>query len=168
MDLKGKVFKFGDDINTDYIIAGKYRSKGLDMKVLAQHLMEDLDPDFTKKIKKGDFIVAGDNFGCGSSREYAPKVIVEAGIGGVIANSFARIFYRNAVNSGLLVIECDTSGLEQGDIINISLKEGFIINETKNTTIKFKQIPPFMAKIIAEGGMVNFLKKYGDLDLETL
>lgn len=166
MVLKGKVHKFGDNINTDYIISGKYKFKTLDMDELAKHLMEDIDPDFYKKIKKGDFIVAGRNFGCGSSREQAPLVIKHAGIPVVIAKSFARIFYRNGINNGLILIEGDTDKIEDGDEIEIYLEDGKMKNLTKNIEIYVSKIPDFLIKIIKEGGVINYLKKYKNFVIE--
>lgn len=166
MILKGRVHKFGDNINTDYIISGKYKFKTLDMDELAKHLMEDIDPDFYKKIKKGDFIVAGRNFGCGSSREQAPLVIKHAGIPVVIAKSFARIFYRNGINNGLILIEGDTDKIEDGDEIEIYLEDGKIKNLTKNIEICVSKIPDFLIKIIKEGGVINYLKKYKNFVIE--
>jgi 3-isopropylmalate/(R)-2-methylmalate dehydratase small subunit len=161
MVLKGKSHKFGDNINTDYIISGKYKFKTLDMEELARHLMEDIYPNFYKKINKGDFIIAGRNFGCGSSREQAPLVIKYAGISAVIAKSFARIFYRNGINNGLILIEADTDNIEDGDEIEISLERGMVKNITKNIEIYGTKIPDFLIDIIKEGGVINYLKKYG-------
>jgi 3-isopropylmalate/(R)-2-methylmalate dehydratase small subunit len=161
MILKGKAHKFGDNINTDYIISGKYKFKTLDMEELSKHLMEDIYPNFYKKINKGDFIVAGRNFGCGSSREQAPLVIKYAGIPAVIAKSFARIFYRNGINNGLILIEADTDKIEDGDEIEINLEKGLIKNLTKNIEIYGTKIPEFLIEIIKEDGVINYLKKYG-------
>lgn len=160
MVLKGRVHKFGDNINTDYIISGKYKFKTLDMDELSKHLMEDIDPEFYKKIKKGDFIVAGRNFGCGSSREQAVLVIKHAGIPAVIAKSFARIFYRNGINNGLILIEADTDRIENGDEIELYPVEGKIKNITKNIEIYCSKIPDFLLEILKEGGVINYLKKY--------
>lgn len=160
MVLKGKVHKFGDDINTDYIISGKYKFKTLDMDELSKHLMEDIDPNFYKKIKKGDFIVAGRNFGCGSSREQAVLVIKHVGIGAVIAKSFARIFYRNGINNGLILIEADTDRLNNGDEIEVIVQLGKIKNLTTGEEIESTKIPEFLSEIINEGGVINYLKKY--------
>ncbi|MCM8804831.1 MAG: 3-isopropylmalate dehydratase small subunit [Candidatus Omnitrophica bacterium] len=165
MVLKGKVHKFGDNINTDYIISGKYKFKTLDMVELAKHLMEDIEPDFYKKVKKGDFIVAGRNFGCGSSREQAPLVIKYAGIPAVVAKSFARIFYRNGINNGLILLEGDTDKIEDGDEIEIYLEEGKIKNITKNIEIYVTKTPEFLIKIIKEGGIIDYLKKYKNFDI---
>ncbi|HDD64569.1 MAG TPA: 3-isopropylmalate dehydratase small subunit [Firmicutes bacterium] len=161
MVLRGKVHKFGDDINTDYIISGKYKFKTLNMDELAKHLMEDIDPDFYKKVEKGDIIVAGENFGCGSSREQAPLVIKHAGIPAVIAKSFARIFFRNGINIGLILLEADTDGIENGDIIEVDVKKGLIKNITKKSEINVKPLPDFLLEIMKEGGVVNYIKKYG-------
>lgn len=166
MELRGNAHCFGDDVNTDYIISGKYKFKTLDMKELASHVMEDLDPDFSKKVKPGDFVVAGRNFGCGSSREQAPLALIHAGIGAVLAVSFARIFYRNAINTGLPVIECDTSGIESGDQLLVDLEKGFIKNLTKGTEISIKPLPPFMLKVLADGGLAPHFLKYGTFNLE--
>lgn len=166
MELKGKVHRFGSDVNTDYIISGKYKFKTLDMNELAKHVMEDLDPDFYSKIEQGDFIVADSNFGCGSSREQAPLAIKYAGIGAVIATSFARIFYRNAINIGLPVIECDTSGIEAGDQLEVDLKKGVIRNLTKDQVIRVKPLPDVMIKILNDGGLVGHFRKYGTFNVE--
>ncbi|MFN4226843.1 MAG: 3-isopropylmalate dehydratase small subunit [Candidatus Ratteibacteria bacterium] len=160
MVFKGRCHKFGDNINTDYIISGKYKFKTLDMNELAKHLMEDIEPEFYKKVKKGDFIVAGRNFGCGSSREQAALVIKYAGIPGVIAKSFARIFYRNGINNGLLLIEGDTDKIEDGDEIEVYPLEGIIKNITKNIEIRTSKIPEFLMNIIREGDVISYLKKY--------
>ncbi len=162
MILTGKAFKFGDDINTDYIISGKYKFKTLDMKELAKHVMEDLDPHFYEKINEGDMIVAGSNFGCGSSREQAPLAIKHAGISCVLALSFARIFYRNAINTGLPVVECDTSQIEEGDLLEVNLGEGTVYNKTKKINIAVSPLPDVMIKILADGGLIKHFQKHGD------
>ncbi|MCX7832411.1 MAG: 3-isopropylmalate dehydratase small subunit [Actinobacteria bacterium] len=161
MELKGKAHKFGDDINTDYIISGRYKFKTLDMNELAKHIMEDLDPDFYSKLNPGDFIVAGKNFGCGSSREQAPLAIKHANVSAVIAKSFARIFFRNSVNVGLMLIEADTDLIDDGDELVILPKEGLIKNVTKGIDIPFKPLPDFMIKILSDGGLVEHFKKHG-------
>lgn len=161
MELKGKAHKFGNDVNTDYIISGRYKFKTLDMKELAQHVMEDLDPEFYSKVTPGDFIVAGRNFGCGSSREQAPLAIIHAGISAVVAKSFARIFYRNAINTGLPLIECDTDLIDPGDELKADLAAGKLYNLTKNIEIAITPLPPVMLKILSEGGLVEHFKKYG-------
>ncbi|HDO42086.1 MAG TPA: 3-isopropylmalate dehydratase small subunit [Candidatus Bathyarchaeota archaeon] len=164
MKIKGKVWKFGNDINTDLIIAGKYKLSITDIDELSRHAMEALIPDFAKKIKKGDLVVAGRNFGCGSSREQAPLVLKHIGVGAVIAESFARIFYRNAINIGLPVIECkETNKIANGDLLEVSLSEGHIKNLTKNEVYEFKPIPQALLEILVSGGLVSYVKKYGRL-----
>jgi 3-isopropylmalate/(R)-2-methylmalate dehydratase small subunit len=160
--LKGKVWKFGDDVNTDEIIPARYLNM-TDAKELSLHVMEDIDPDFVKKISPGDIIVAGKNFGCGSSREHAPLVIKTAGIACVIANSFARIFYRNAINMGYPILECEEAALKisEGDMIEVDLSTSIITNLTKNETYKARSFPDFIHNIIAAGGLMNYvMKKY--------
>jgi 3-isopropylmalate/(R)-2-methylmalate dehydratase small subunit len=166
MELKGKAHKFGDDVNTDYIISGRYKFKTLDMRELARHLMEDLDPDFYPKINKGDFIVAGKNFGCGSSREQAPLAIINADISAVIAKSFARIFYRNAINTGLPLIECDTDLIEPGDQLEINLSKGLLHNKSRDLQIPVTPLPAVMLKILADGGLVEHFKKHGTFNFD--
>ncbi|MEG6616130.1 3-isopropylmalate dehydratase small subunit [Peptococcaceae bacterium 1198_IL3148] len=166
MKLTGNVHKFNqDDINTDYIISGKYKFKTLDMKELAKHVMEDLDPDFYCKVTAGDFIVAGNNFGCGSSREQAPLAIINADIAAVLAKSFARIFYRNAINTGLPVVECDTDLIDQGDQLEVDLTAGVVKNLTKGIEIAAKPLPDVMIKILNDGGLAAHFRKYGDFNL---
>ncbi len=160
MKLQGIAHVYGDNINTDLIIAGKY-TKTLNMQDLADHCMEDLDPEFTRKIKKGDWVVAGNNFGCGSSREQAPLALKYAGISGVIAKSFARIFYRNAINVGLILVVCDTSLIKDGDEVIVDLETGqIVLNNT--TTLSYEKLPSIMQNILASGGLVSFLKGKGD------
>ena len=166
MNFRGRAHKFGDDVNTDYIISGRYKFKTLDMKELAKHVMEDLDPDFYSKLSKGDFIVAGKNFGCGSSREQAPLAIINADVSAVIAKSFARIFYRNAINTGLPLLECDTDLINPGDELEVDLGKGIVRNLTQNTDIQVKPLPPFMLKILSDGGLVEHFKKHGTFNLE--
>ncbi len=165
MVLKGNAHKFGDDINTDYIISGKYKFKTLDMKELSTHLMEDIDPEFYKKVKPGDIMVAGSNFGCGSSREQAPLVIKFAGIPAVIAKSFARIFFRNALNVGVMLLEADTDQIEAGDQLVVDVEKGTIENLTRKVVIKTKPLPSFLVNIAQEGGVVEYLKKHGEFKI---
>lgn len=165
MKLQGQAHKFGNDVNTDYIISGRYKFKTLDMKELAKHVMEDLDPNFYEKIKKGDFIVAGRNFGCGSSREQAPLAIKYANISGIIAKSFARIFYRNAINVGLPVMECNTDRVKEGDELEVDLEGGIIYNKSKEKKIKFKPLSRFMIEILKDGGLAAHFKKHGTFKL---
>ncbi|RLG91311.1 MAG: 3-isopropylmalate dehydratase small subunit [Candidatus Hecatellales archaeon] len=163
LKVKGKVWRFGDDINTDVIIPGKYKFKTLDMKELAKHAMEGVDQDFSRKVSRGDLIVAGKNFGCGSSREQAPRVLKEAGVSAVVAVSFARIFFRNAINVGLPVIECKDAVKEtdEGDLVEIDLEKGMLKNLAKNRVYMFKPIPPPLLEILRVGGLVEYLKQYG-------
>jgi len=161
--MKGRVFKFGDDINTDYIISGRYKFSITDPKELANHIFEDLAPNLAEKIKEGDFIVAGENFGCGSSREQAPLALKAKGIQAVIAKSFARIFYRNAINLGLLVLEADTDEIKDGDELELDMENSEIKILNKKKSIKFKPIPEFMQEIIKEGGVIEYIKKRGDI-----
>lgn len=163
--LRGRAHVFGDDINTDYIISGKYKFKTLDMGELARHCMEDIDPGFSERVRPGDFIVAGDNFGCGSSREQAPLVIKHAGVGAVLARSFARIFFRNAINKGLPVVECDTTGIEAGDELEVDLARGKVSNLTRGYDIDVVPLPAVMMDILAEGGLTEYLKKHGGFKL---
>ncbi len=167
MILKGKGRRLpqNDDINTDYIISGRYKFKIQDPAELAKHVMEDLDPNFYSKLSKGDFLVAGNNFGCGSSREQAPMSIKYAGISAVLAKSFARIFYRNCFNLGLPAIECDTDGISEGDDLELDMDRGFINNRTKGTSIKISPIPKTMQILLADGGLVEHFKKHGGFAL---
>jgi 3-isopropylmalate/(R)-2-methylmalate dehydratase small subunit len=167
MQLDGKVIKLGDNINTDLIISGRYKFQITDIKLLAEHIMEDLDPNFKDKIvPKATILVAGSNFGMGSSREQAPLVIKQAGIITVIAKNFARIFYRNSFNIGLPLIEADTSSISDIDELEIDLDKGIILNKTKKSTIKIKPLPVFMQKLISDGGVVEHFKKYGTLKIK--
>jgi 3-isopropylmalate/(R)-2-methylmalate dehydratase small subunit len=161
MILKGKTHVFGDDINTDYIISGKYKFKTLDMNELGKHVMEDIDPIFSQKVKPGDFIVAGKNFGCGSSREQAPRALLASGIRGIVAASFARIFFRNAINCGLVALECDTSQIKNGDEIEVDLASGKITDLTQGLVIHAAPLPEVMIQILNEGGLISYFKKHG-------
>jgi len=166
MSITGKSIKLGDNINTDFIISGRYKFAITDMKELAKHIMEDIDPDFPKKIIPGkSIIVAGNNFGMGSSREQAPLVIKEAGIRAVLSPQFARIFFRNSFNIGLALIETDTSKIDEGDELEIDLDKGVVKNLTKNINLKINPLPRFMQDLLAEGGIVNYYKKYGELKI---
>jgi methanogen homoaconitase small subunit len=150
--IKGKVWKFADNIDTDVIIPGRYL-RIFSMDELASHVMEGIDPDFAKKVEKGDIIVAGQNFGCGSSREQAPVALKHLGVSAIIAKSFARIFYRNAINIGLPVIIAEINAIN-GDILEIDLEEGTIINITKNESFKIEPFKKFMLDILKKGGIV--------------
>ena len=157
---KGTVFKFGDNVDTDVIIPARYLNSS-DPAELAAHCMEDIDKDFIKNVKKGDIIVADKNFGCGSSREHAPIAIKAAGISCVIAETFARIFYRNAINIGLPIIECKEAAreIENGDEVSVNFDTGVITDITKNTTYQGQAFPEFMQKIIAAEGLVNYINQ---------
>ena len=157
--LKGKVFKFGNDIDTDIIVPATYLST-FDEKELAKHCMEYTNPDFYSNVKKGDIIVAGKNFGCGSSREHAPLAIKGCGVSIVIAKSFARIFYRNALNIGLYILECPEAvdGINDGDTVSVNVDSGVIKNETTGATYQAKPFPQFIQNIIECGGLINAIK----------
>lgn len=158
MKANGKVFKYGDNVDTDVIIPARYLNSS-DPAELATHCMEDIDKDFIKNVQKGDIIVASKNFGCGSSREHAPIAIKAAGVSCVIAETFARIFYRNAINIGLPIIECPAAsqGIEAGDDVEIDFDSGLITNHTKGTTFQGQAFPEFMQKIIAAEGLINYI-----------
>ncbi len=159
MIIRGRVHKFGDDVNTDDIISAKYLVS-TDAKELGSHCMEAIAPDFAKKVVEGDVIVAGNNFGCGSSREHAPLAIKGCGIKAVLAKSFAAIFFRNSINIGLPFLEsADVDKIAQGDIVEIDLKEGLIRNITKNETYKTQGFPDFLRELVSEGGLMNWIKK---------
>ena len=156
--ITGKVWNFGANIDTDVIIAARYLNSS-DPEHLAKYVMEDADPDFPKKLQRGDIIVAGENFGCGSSREHAPIALKAAGVAAVVAPSFARIFYRNAFNMGLPIFELPESlEIKEGENIYINLDNGEITNKTTNKTYTFTPIPDFMQELIAAGGLINFAK----------
>lgn len=160
MQLQGKVHKFGDDINTDEIIPARYLNTS-DPLELAKHAMEDADPEFVQKARPGDFIVAGKNFGCGSSREHAPIALKAAGLAGVIAGSFARIFYRNAFNMGLPIFESEDAAKEikPGAEIRVDLDTGVITDLTTGKTYASQPLPPFMQELIADGGLIAHIRK---------
>lgn len=166
MLLKGKSHKFGDSISTDLIAPGRYFHLRSNLPELAKHVLEDAGPDFASKVKPGDFVVAGNNFGLGSSREHAAIIIKMAGVGAVLAKSFARIFYRNAINSGLLVLECNTDEIDAGDELEIDLKIGEVKNLTKNKVLKTKPLPEVMIKILNDGGLLEHYKKHKGFKLE--
>lgn len=165
MILRGKVWKFGDNISTDLIAPGRYFHLRSDLKELAKHVLEDANPEFAGKVSAGDLVVGGRNFGLGSSREHAPTIIKLAGVSCVLAKSFARIFFRNAINIGLPVVECDTDRIEPGDELEINLEKGIIKNITKNLEIKFAALPKAMRQILQDGGLIEHIKKYGELKI---
>ena len=164
MILNGESLKLGDNINTDFIISGIYKFSITDIKELAKHIMEDIDPNFYSKITpQASFIVAGGNFGMGSSREQAPLVIKESGICAVLAKSFARIFFRNAFNIGLCLIETDTDKIDEHDQLEIDLDKGIIKNTTKGIELIAKPFPMFMQEFLKEGWIIKYYKKFGEL-----
>ncbi len=155
----GKAWKFGDDVDTDVIIQGRYLVIN-EPEELAKHVFENIKPEFAKAVKKGDFVVAGENFGCGSSREHAPIALKATGIEAVIAKSYARIFFRNAVNIGLKVLECkDADKIEEGDELEVDYVNGKIVNKSKNEEYLINPIPEFLRQIMDKGGLVNFCKE---------
>ena len=160
MKAKGNVFKYGDNVDTDVIIPARYLNSS-DPAELAEHCMEDIDQNFVKNVKKGDIIVANKNFGCGSSREHAPIAIKAAGVGCVIAETFARIFYRNAINIGLPIIECPQAAkeIEAGDEVEIDFDSGLIKDLTKGTQYQGQAFPEFMQKIIEAEGLINYINR---------
>ena len=162
--IKGKAHVYGDNIDTDAIIPGKY-TKTLNLQTFADHVLEDLDPQFRSKVQAGDILVAGDNFGCGSSREQAPLALKTAGVAAVISKYFARIFFRNAINIGLPVLEIPEYEIDNGDELEMDLKAGRIVNITKGKTYAATKMPDVMMDILGEGGLVNYLSKHGDYKL---
>lgn len=156
MNVKGKVIKYGDNVDTDVIIPARYLNT-TDKAELASHCMEDIDKNFIKKVSKDDIMVAGKNFGCGSSREHAPIAIKESGISLIIAKSFARIFYRNSINIGLPIVECEQAAEEinEGDMVEMDFDSGIIKNITQNKEYKVNPFPPFIQKLIKAGGLIN-------------
>lgn len=160
MRFEGRVFKFGDDVDTDVIIPARYLNTA-DPSILGAHCMEGIDPEFPKKVGKGDIVVAGRNFGCGSSREHAPVALKAAGVSCVVAKSFARIFYRNAFNVGLPAIECPEAAdeAEEGEVLEVDLEMGVILNRSKGKEYCFKPLPPFMLQLIQKGGLIPYVRE---------
>lgn len=163
--LEGRAFKFGDNISTDHIVPGRLAHLRSNLPELAKHVLEDADATFASRVEPGDFLVAGVNFGLGSSREHAAMVIKMAGISAVLAKSVARIFFRNAINLGLPVLICDTDGIDDGDELHIDLAAGTIRDITNGSQLTFKKIPEIMLRILDEGGLMPYIKKYGDFKL---
>ena len=159
----GTVLKYGDNVYTDVIIPARYLNS-FDAKELASHAMVDIDPTFTKRVKPGDIMVARKNFGCGSSREHAPLALKTAGISCIIADSFARIFYRNAINIGLSILECPEAAeaINEGDEVKVDFESGIITDVTTNQTFQAVPFPPFMQELIAQGGLVNYVNQKGN------
>ncbi|MBI2980179.1 MAG: 3-isopropylmalate dehydratase small subunit [Chloroflexi bacterium] len=164
--LKGKAFKFGDDISTDHIVPGRLAHLRSNLPELSKHVLEDADPTFVQRVKKGDFVVGGKNFGLGSSREHAPLVIKLAGVSAILAKSVARIFFRNAINVGLPVLICDTDKIKDGDELEIDLATGKIKDLTNGTELRSGKMPQIMLRILNEGGLTDYIKKYGDFVLD--
>jgi len=160
--LKGKAFKFGDDISTDLIAPGRFVHLRSNLPELAKHTLEDADPTFAKRVNQGDFVIAGKNFGLGSSREHAPLIIKMCGVSAILAKSVARIFFRNAINLGLPVLICNTDKLNDGDTIEIDLKKGEITDLTNDVKLYVNPIPDIMLRILEEGGLVPYIKKHND------
>jgi len=157
--LTGRSFKFGDDISTDLIAPGRLFHLRSDLPELAKHVLEDADPEFAGKVRPGDFVVGGRNFGLGSSREHAPLIMKMAGVGAVLAKSFARIFFRNSINVGLPALICDTDKIGEGDILEIDLKKGIICNRTRNLKLQFNPLPEVMIKILNDGGLASHITR---------
>ncbi len=161
MVMKGKAWSFGDNVSTDQIIPGRFFHLRSDLNELAKHVFADIAPGFHEKAQEGDIIIGGQNFGLGSSREHAAIVIKLAGISAVVAKSFARIFYRNAINVGLAAIICDVDGVDQGDELVVKVNEGLLVDETKGLEKRFNPLPAIMQEILNQGGLVNYIKKEG-------
>ncbi|UCH26720.1 MAG: 3-isopropylmalate dehydratase small subunit [Trueperaceae bacterium] len=158
--IRGRSHVYGDDIDTDRIIPGKY-TKTLELSQLAEHVLEDLDPEFRARVEVGDILVAGHNFGCGSSREQAPLALKAAGVGAVVAKSFARIFYRNAINIGLPAVEVPEHDIGTGAILNVRLTDGVVIDERSGKRFRATKMPEVMVDILQAGGLANYLKERG-------
>jgi len=163
--LAGRAWKFADNVSTDEITPGRYMSLRSNLPELAKHTLEDARKEFPSKVGQGDFVVAGKNFGMGSSREHAPLVIKMCGVTAVLAQSFARIFYRNAINIGLPAIVCDTAKIQEGDELELRLSEGVVEDLTRKTTIRFPAMSSTMNAILGEGGLIAYVEKHGDLVL---
>jgi 3-isopropylmalate/(R)-2-methylmalate dehydratase small subunit len=164
--LKGKAWKFGDDISTDHIAPGRYFHLRSNLPELAKHVLEDADTEFASKMSPGDFVVGGKNFGLGSSREHAPTIIKLSGVSAVLAKSFARIFFRNSINVGLPVLICDTDKINVGDELEVDLEAGAIKDLTNGEQLNFKPLPSTMIKILNDGGLVSHIQKHGDFKLD--
>ncbi len=165
MKLRGSAWKFGDNVSTDSIAPGRYFHLRTNLPELAKHVLEDVDAEFAKKVQKGDIIIAGKNFGLGSSREHAARIIKLAGVGAVLAKSFARIFYRNAINIGLPALEVDTDKIEAGDEVGVDLSTGIVFNKTRNLRLHAKPVPEFMLQILKDGSLLEHIKKHGDFKI---
>jgi len=162
--LRGRAITIGDDVSTDEIIPGRFTSLRSNLPELAKHVLEDRLPGFREKARPGDMLVGGRNFGLGSSREHAPVVIKMAGISAILAKSVARIFYRNAINQGVVVLICDTDGIADGDELEIRLDEGVVVNHRTGAVLTCGRMPPLMSRILAAGGLIPYIKEHGTLD----
>ncbi len=162
--LRGRAIIIGDDVSTDDIIPGRFTSLRSNLPELAKHVLEDRLPGFREKARPGDMLVGGRNFGLGSSREHAPVVIKMAGISAILAGSVARIFYRNAINQGVVVLICDTGGIADGDELEICLDEGVVVNHRTGAVLTCGRMPPLMSRILAAGGLIPYIKEHGTLD----
>ena len=165
--LKGRAFKFGDNISTDHITPGRLAYLRSNLPELAKHVLEDADPTFAARVQAGDFVVAGGNFGLGSSREHAPLVIKLSGVGAVLAKSVARIFFRNAINLGLPVLICDTDCIDEGDELEIDLAAGTVDDLTNGSHLTFGRIPGVMLEILDKGGLIPYIQQYGGFRLDS-
>ena len=161
--LAHRLLKIQNNVNTDYIISGRYKFRLRDPRELAKHVFEDIEENFIERVKPGDFLISGENFGCGSSREQAPVALKAAGIRAVIAKSFARIFYRNSLNVGLVLLECNTNYIDDGDQLELDLDKNLLKNLSKGLNVSFRQIPPLARKILTEGGMISFFKNIASI-----
>ncbi|MFO8059928.1 MAG: 3-isopropylmalate dehydratase small subunit [Bacillota bacterium] len=166
MILSGCAHTFGDEISTDHIAPGRYYHLRSDLPELAKHVLEDADPGFVSRVREGDFVVAGRNFGLGSSREHAAAVLKLCGVGAVLAQSAARIFTRNAINIGLPVVICDTSRVSAGDLLRVDLARGLVTDVTRDVTTEMVPLPPVMLRILGDGGLVNHVRRHGGFALE--
>ena len=165
MSETGHAHKFGDSVSTDLIAPGRLMHLRSNLPEMAKHVLEDADPEFPKKVKPGDFVVGGGNFGCGSSREHAPTIVKLAGVRAVLAKTFARIFFRNCINIGLPAIVCDTDGISEGDELSLDMSAGIVRNVTRGKDIRFAPIPESMRKVLDAGGLVAYIEKHGGLNI---
>jgi 3-isopropylmalate/(R)-2-methylmalate dehydratase small subunit len=165
MIIRGTAHRFGDDVNTDYIISAKHKAATIDVSEMARYAMADIDPTFASRVQPGDIVVAGRNFGCGSSRETAVTVLLALGVSAVLASSFARIFFRNAINLGLPALECDTSGIKPGDDVEVLLDRAIAVDHTGSAELPVTPLPSVMQAVLAAGGLAPYLREHGDLVL---
>lgn len=163
--MRGRVHRFGDHINTDYIIAAQHKAASLDVSEMARHTFEDIDPGFVDRVQPGDVVVAGANFGCGSSRETAAHVLTACGIAAVVAESFARIFFRNAVNTGLPAVQTDTTDIVNGDVLDLDLDAGRLAVRERGLHRDITPLPPIMQAVLTAGGLAAYIRQHGDLVL---